>query len=65
MGPKKAAKPKLHEKCADLPKGTQLYDAGRKVEVIVEKEIGQGGFGRIYSAHSVSGLFFVINILGR
>ena len=54
MGPKRAAKPKLHQKCAELPKGTKLVDKVRKVEIIIDKEIGQGGFGRIYLAYLVS-----------
>uniref|UniRef100_A0A914BUY7 non-specific serine/threonine protein kinase n=1 Tax=Acrobeloides nanus TaxID=290746 RepID=A0A914BUY7_9BILA len=53
MGPKRAAKPKLHQKCAELPKGTKLVDKVRKVEIIIDKEIGQGGFGRIYVAYLV------------
>uniref|UniRef100_A0A914C8K1 non-specific serine/threonine protein kinase n=1 Tax=Acrobeloides nanus TaxID=290746 RepID=A0A914C8K1_9BILA len=53
MGPKRVAKPKLHQKCAELPKGTKLVDKVRKVEIIMDKEIGQGGFGRIYVAHLV------------
>lgn len=52
-GKKRTGKaPKLHEKCAVLPPSTQIVDSAKK-EYIVQKEIGEGGFGRIYEGKAV------------
>ncbi|KAH7730755.1 Protein kinase domain containing protein [Aphelenchoides avenae] len=45
--------PKLHEKCAVLPPSTKIVDSAKK-EYVVQKEIGEGGFGRIYEGRAVS-----------
>ncbi|KAL3068478.1 hypothetical protein niasHT_030769 [Heterodera trifolii] len=39
--------PRLHDKAVLVKSGTKFVD-GRKQEFVVGKEIGQGGFGRIY-----------------
>ena len=39
--------PKLHKKTVDLAEGTRFVDT-QKQEFVIGKEIGQGGFGRIY-----------------
>ncbi|KAI1708874.1 protein kinase domain-containing protein [Ditylenchus destructor] len=46
MPPKKRG-PKAHVKCAVVQAGFTFID-GTKSELVVGKEIGQGGFGRIY-----------------
>uniref|UniRef100_A0A915EMK3 Protein kinase domain-containing protein n=1 Tax=Ditylenchus dipsaci TaxID=166011 RepID=A0A915EMK3_9BILA len=42
-------KPKAHQKCKIVRSGTKFID-NYKREFVVGKEIGQGGFGRIYEA---------------
>lgn len=51
MPPKR--KPKAHVKCAIVPSGFKFVD-GNKSEFVVGKEIGQGGFGRIYDGLQVT-----------
>ena len=44
--------PKLHKKTVALAEGTRFVDT-QKQEFVIGKEIGQGGFGRIYEGKQV------------
>lgn len=48
--------PKLHKKAIVVKKGTEFSDI-LKQQFVIGKEVGQGGFGRIYEGIEV---FFVI-----
>ena len=48
--------PKLHKKAIVVKKGTEFSDI-LKQQVVIGKEIGQGGFGRIYEGIEVFLLF--------
>jgi hypothetical protein len=45
--------PKLHKKTLALKNGTKFTDL-KKQEFVIGKEIGQGGFGRIYEGIQVN-----------
>uniref|UniRef100_A0A7E4W0I9 non-specific serine/threonine protein kinase n=1 Tax=Panagrellus redivivus TaxID=6233 RepID=A0A7E4W0I9_PANRE len=49
MPPKKGKTPALHVKCDPIPVGTVITDT-KKLEITVQKEFAQGGFGRICDA---------------
>lgn len=51
--------PKVHLKCVMVEAGTTFIDRNKK-EFKVGKEIGQGGFGRIYAGKQVFKIIFLL-----